>query len=344
MNELAAGIQASTLVQFFRENPDTIPDNLKRAIAQFAVLQDNANKVIKEADSKELQKQYLSWKELFLASRKSEQTRRAYKRAIGLFDNFCNQEGIDPTALKYADAVKFTQSASLTQKEGNAGQRAPESIRRDIAAVSAFYTELYKLSESKIYNPFIRIGNKPERRQTRIKDIPTRSELSAILENTSGIVKAAIYAMAMRGFRIGALKGLHLQTKNGKTVFETFTKGKEQAGNLDSDIMETITAAGLPKIEPFAEINTASLTMRIERALDKLAEKGIIGGIEKTLKINGKPQKRTCSMFSCHSFRHYFAVEEYSKSKDIEKLRRLLNHSDLGITQIYLQSLGLLNE
>ena len=150
--------------------------------------------------------------------------------------------------------------------------------------------------------------------------------------------------MSKRGFRIGALKGLHLRTKNGKTTFETITKGKAQNGTIAADIVEVITAAGLPKIEPFAGISTATLTMRIERALDRLAERGIIPGYETTLIINGKPQARTCSKFSCHSFRHFFATAEYKKNGDIERLRKLLNHADIGTTQIYLQSLGLIDE
>lgn len=339
--ELADVSAASTLVQFFRDNPGAITPDLQKAIAQLAVLQDGANKAIKDADAAELAGQYADWKDLFLTSRKSDQTRRAYARAISVFESFCRQEGIEPTALKYADAVKFTQSAALTQKEGNAGQRAPESIRRDIAAISAFYTELYKLSESRIVNPFVRIGHKPQRQKTHIKDVPTGPELEAILNNTDGMTRAAIYAMARRGFRIGALKGLHLQTRNGKTTFETVTKGKAQSGTLEADIVEAIAAAGLPKIEPFAGIGTATLTMRIERALDGLAQRGIIPGEEKTLIINGKPQARTCSKFSCHSFRHCYAVTEYGKDKDIEHLRKLLNHANIGTTQVYLQSLGL---
>lgn len=342
--EVADGIAASTLIHFFRDNPEAIPPDLQKAIAQFAVLQDNANKAIKDADAAELAKNYAGWKGLFLESRKSEQTRRAYARAISLFEDFCQTEKIEPPALKYADAVKFTQSAVLTKKADGTGLRASESIRRDIAAVSAFYTELSKLSESRIANPFIRIGHKPQRQRTHIKDVPTKKELGAILAHTDGIVKAAIYAMAKRGFRIGALKKLHLQTRGGQTFFETFTKGKAQCGTLAADIVETIKAAGLPKIEPFAEISTPTLTMKIERALDRLAAEGIIKGYETTLIINGKPQARICSRYSCHSFRHFYATTEYKKNKDIERLRKLLNHSDIGTTQIYLQSLGLIDE
>ena len=43
--DIADGIAASTLVQFFRENPGAITPELQKAIAQFAVLQDSANKL-----------------------------------------------------------------------------------------------------------------------------------------------------------------------------------------------------------------------------------------------------------------------------------------------------------
>lgn len=341
--EIESNITTSTLIQLFREKPELITPDFQRMIAQFAVVQDNANRAIKDADTAELAGHYADWKDIFLTSRKSAQTRRAYERAITLFETFCKTEGIEPTALKYADAVKFTQSAALTRRADGTGQRAPESIRRDIAAVSAFYTELAKLSESRIANPFIRIGHKPQGQRTHIKDVPTKRELDAILAHTDGIVRAAIYAMAKRGFRIGALKGLHLQTRGGQTYFDTITKGKAQGGTLAADIVDTIKAAGLPKIEPFAGISTPALTMKIERALDTLAAAGIIKGYETTLTINGKPQARTLSKYSCHSFRHYYATAEYKKNKDIERLRKLLNHSDIGTTQIYLQSLGLID-
>lgn len=340
-SDLPANIGAGDIVKFFRDNPEAITPELQKAIAQFAIVQDAAAKAIAEADAAELKKNYGEWKALFLATRKSPATRRAYARAIGLFESFCAAEGIEPTALKYAQAVKYTQAAELTQKQ-EGGQRAPESIRRDIAALSAFYTELYKMSESKIANPFIRIGTKPARAKTHIKDVPSLADFEAILGHAEGTERAAIYIMAKRGLRIGALKGLHLQTKDGKTTFETITKGKRQSGTIGADIAAELAKAGLPKIEPFAGIGTAALAMRIQRALDKMAASGVIGGAEKERKINGKETERTCSRFSCHSFRHFYAVSEYGKDRDIERLRKLLNHSNVNTTQIYLQSLGLI--
>jgi site-specific recombinase XerD len=334
-------VTASTLILFFRDNPQAITPELQKVMAQYAVIQDGANRAIKDADRAELKKHYTDWKELFLSSRKSGQTRRAYTAAIGRYESFCQQEGIEPTALKYADAVKFTQSHALTLKDGG-GIRAPESVRRDIAAVSAFYTELYKLSESQIINPFIRLGTKPEKQTTHIKDVPSKKEVDLILASTSGIVHAAICTMALRGLRIGALKKLHLTTRDGRTTFETVTKGKAQNGVLPADTVNAITADGLPKIEPFAGIDTPALAMRIERELNRLADAGLLPSYTVTKTVNGKPKSCICCRYSCHSFRHYFAVTEYGADHDIERLRKLLNHADINTTQIYLQSLGMI--
>ena len=333
---------AAMLLKFSRENPGALPEEILQLIAKFAIIQDGANRIIATADIHELKEHFPEWTKLFLDSRNSEQTRRAYERAINLFLKFCEAENVEPVTLKYSDAVKFSQSPYLTKKQGCFESRAPESIRRDLAAVSSFYTELTKFSDSKINNPFIRLENKPKKQLTHIKNVPDADELETILKNTSGIVKAAIYIMAKRGLRVGALKYLHLQSKEGRTFFNTLTKGKEQTGELTADIVECISAAGLQKIKPFSELSTPNLTMKIERALDKLAAAGLITGQEAELKVNGKIQTRQISVYSCHSFRHFFAVSEYKKDRDIERLRKLLNHADISTTQCYLQSLGLI--
>jgi integrase len=45
-------------------------------------------------------------------------------------------------------------------------------------------------------------------------------------------------------------------------------------------------------------------------------------------------------IYLCHDLRHYYAKEEYEKTKDIYRLLRLLNHSSVTITiEGYLRSL-----
>ena len=108
--------------------------------------------------------------------------------------------------------------------------------------------------------------------------------------------------------------------------------------------MDAIEAAGLSRKTPFDGVDVKTLTKRIEAALNRLAAAGLIAGQAVTRKIHGKPKDVVVADYSCHSFRHFYAVTEYGKDHDIDRVRRLLNHADLNTTQTYLQSLGCIEE
>ena len=40
--------------------------------------------------------------------------------------------------------------------------------------------------------------------------------------------------------------------------------------------------------------------------------------------------------FTCHSMRHYFALQYYLQSHDILLIKRLLGHKSLAATEVYL--------
>jgi integrase len=46
--------------------------------------------------------------------------------------------------------------------------------------------------------------------------------------------------------------------------------------------------------------------------------------------------------YSCHDFRHFFAIREYGKDKDIWRVSRLLCHHSLASTERYLKGLNVL--
>ena len=69
-------------------------------------------------------------------------------------------------------------------------------------------------------------------------------------------------------------------------------------------------------------MSTNAIKLRIYRQTLRLHREG---------KIN--------AAYSAHDFRHYFAVSEYEKDKDIYKLSKLLDHSGISVTENYLRSL-----
>ena len=344
-NEVAAQLNAiAHELLKARANPESLTLEETAVIGNLAKILDQANRRIKEADQMELSSRYTEWKALFLDGFKSGATRRSYEKAIARLEAFCEAERIEPTELRHEGAKRFAQSFFCRGKEEGGGERAAESIRLTLTAVSSLYSEMSRLSEGAVYNPFLRLKAKPQAARTKDKSVPTAEELSTILANTSGQVRAAIACMSYRGFRIGALPSLELTTRGGKTAFRTVTKGKEQRGELPTAAMDAIEQAGLSRKKPFAGMKESALAKRIERELDRLAARGLIAGHTAERMINKKLKTVTVSDYSCHSFRHFYAVEQYGETKDIERVRRLLNHSTLTITQTYLQSLGCIEE
>ena len=88
--------------------------------------------------------------------------------------------------------------------------------------------------------------------------------------------------------------------------------------------LEAITAAGLNDKKPFEGLTVNAIEKRI-------------GYLSKKLYGAGKIK----AAFSCHDFRHFYAVTEYTKNKDIFRLSKLLNHAGIQVTQNYLRSLGI---
>ena len=106
--------------------------------------------------------------------------------------------------------------------------------------------------------------------------------------------------------------------------FKTRSKGKPITGELPGNVLTAIKAAETEdKRRPFAGITEEALARRIEYHIEKLRKAG---------KIKAE--------YNCHSFRHFYAITEYRKDKDIKRVQGLLFHSGIQITDRYLRGLG----
>ena len=151
-------------------------------------------------------------------------------------------------------------------------------------------------------------------------EIPTAAEMKKIIAALPAYEAAAVSVMAFRGLRIGGLPGMEI---NGER-FKTRSKGKDISGELPGNAQAAIKAINAPdKRRPFAGISPDALAKRIEYHIDKLHAAGKIG-----------------TAYSCHDFRHFYAVTEYRKDKDIKRVQALLFHSGIQITDRYLRGLG----
>ena len=129
-------------------------------------------------------------------------------------------------------------------------------------------------------------------------------------------LRAAVAAMAYRGFRVGALPGLVVHNRR----FTTASKGKAWQGELPPRVVRALAPLG---VRPFAGLNHRSIANAFKRLTKRMAAEGAIA-----------------HAYSVHDLRHHFAIQEYRKDKDIYRVCKLLNHSDVKTTMVYLQSLG----
>ena len=236
-------------------------------------------------------------------------TKAIYREAIANLTRYARKNNINILLMTYAQADDFIYSLS----------GAPKSIRLKIAAISSFYSFLER-RHSSIKNPIRGTKARPRDQTVRELQIPQAEELPIILESLPEYEKLAVYIMAYRGLRVGSLFRLKIRN-NGYTAV---SKGKEIYGEFSEDIMTMIKNSSLNNRCPFGDHSTGALKVRLIRATKKLYNDG---------KINAP--------YSAHDFRHYFAVSEYKKDKDIYKLSKLLDHSNISITESYLKSLKL---
>jgi len=124
--------------------------------------------------------------------------------------------------------------------------------------------------------------------------------------------------MAYRGLRIGALNKL----KVWGAKYQSVSKGKSIFGEFPIEVITNIKSSPLSNKTPFETLTTNALKLRIYRQTIRLHREGKIQ-----------------AAYSAHDFRHYFAVAEYQKDKDIYRLSKLLDHTNISITESYLRSL-----
>ena len=237
----------------------------------------------------------------------SEQTQIQYYKAICELERFTNKNSINILQLTPGQADDFIYSL-----EGS-----PNYKNLIIAGVSSFYSYLER-RHSVIKNPIRGTKARPAKKSVRELEIPSEIELFTILNELPELEKTAIYIMAYRGLRVGALNNMKIWGNK----YQAVSKGKSIFGEFPIEVIVNIKSSDLNNRTPFESLTTNALKLRIYRATSKLHREGKIQ-----------------AAYSAHDFRHYFAVNEYQKDKDIYKLSKLLDHSNISVTETYLRSL-----
>jgi integrase len=277
----------------------------------------------------------------FLEDARSPQTRRAYRAALDHLETWAKRQRLDLLTLTASQADQFIRDLKAGHipapvrsrgKNGNPrGQRplaegsspSAATSRLDISAVSAFYSRLERY-HAQMRNPFRGTRIRPPCENKKETVIPTEADYETIVAAVPLMARALIKTLALRGLRAGALltltrsAGRYYGVSKGKKL----TEGEAEGILLPREALLAIEKAGLDLRKPFASFKTDALEKRVTYWTGKIFREGVIK-----------------APYSCHDFRHFFAVREYQKDKDIFRVSRLLNHADVSITQRYLRSL-----
>lgn len=239
---------------------------------------------------------------------KADHTSRMYKLYLNEFIEYLGDKSILEVDNYFVD--KYVSDVIIPYGEGKG--------RVVFASLSSFYSSLYLWGDVD-RNPFKGIVLKfPE----EIKEdfhLITEEELEYIKmcfdtnRESHRKMRLAIHIMSKYGVRVGFFDGCKLVGN----IIKSISKGKVYSINVENDreILDNLDILGA--------INSKTVQSTFRNVVEKLFADGVID-----------------HKYTPHVLRHFFAVNEYKRDKDIYKLSRRLNHSTIRITANYLKGLG----
>ncbi len=137
-------------------------------------------------------------------------------------------------------------------------------------------------------------------------------------------LKAAVHVMGEYGLRLGSLQTVR---RDGQYFSYTVKGGAIHRKALRPVTEMMLAEVGLSREEPFKRIEKAGIQVAMSRLTKDMASRGVIR-----------------NAYSCHDFRHYYAVNLYRETKDIYAVSRALDHASVAVTETYLAGMGALEE
>lgn len=156
------------------------------------------------------------------------------------------------------------------------------------------------------------LKRKADERGSRVSVINSRESARRILP--------LVHFMAAYGLRIGDALSVRLEGE----YFSVRAKGdKVRSFALEPETQEILKRMGMERREPFAGIGTSTVQNAITKITGRLSGDGVIR-----------------HKYTCHDFRHYYAVKLYRETRDIYAVKEALGHATVSISEVYLTGLG----
>ena len=242
---------------------------------------------------------------------KSNHTKRQYKNGLNKLEEYCSMNNKNILFIKAREADDFIT-------EVNSSELSNLSIRALVSSCSSFFSFLERRYPF-IKNPFRGTKTRPPVKNKKRLEVPTKKEIELIIKDISDpLIKMAVIFIMECGVRVGALPKLEI--RNNK--YYSYSKGKEISWKVTDKVIKELKKNNLTFNAPFKNKSSEVIRNVFYRSSKRLYEQGKIK-----------------ASYSIHDIRHYFAVTLYKKTRDIELIRKALNHSNIAITGLYLRSL-----
>lgn len=248
---------------------------------------------------------------LFLAQQNSAKTKQTYARGLRLLAEFVGGRG--PNEITDADVVAWKQALA-------ASGQAPASQFSAWSGAKAFFTWLVR-SGRLPRSPFDAV-KAPKVTSNRSRRVPTRAEFDRLVENASDDRDRAIIYMLANGLRVSEVVSVRasdlLIAPDGSTVIVRVV-GKGQKERL------------VPLGEPAARALGRWLRHQVNPdrlfpVTTRQAQEAVYRAV----------RRAGLSDISAHTLRHYYATRLIRAGAPLPAVQRLLGHSSLNTTQVYL--------
>jgi len=250
-----------------------------------------------------------------IAMRGSKATQKTYTNEVERLTRYCNQTG--SRLIEFTPRHADSYIISLVNKGYSSA-----SIALSVSVASSLCRFIERRHSDgvtiRFKNPFRGSRVKPKVKATRPLLVPTEDEVQYLLKKLPPRQAAMVAVMSTLGLRSGALDTLVIKGNE----FSCVTKGKPLSGTIPDTLLAFLKRkVSLKKL--FLGMSVPALKGALNGHINRLFKEG-----------------RLRARYSCHDFRHYFAIQEYGKDRDIWRVCRLLNHTSLTSTEKYLRGIG----
>lgn len=270
---------------------------------------------------------YEELKEKFLNAYKSFYTQRTYKRGLELFENWCSSNrSINKLDIKQSEVDTYIQFLKD-------GKLSNNSIAIAVKAISAFYSFAERFTNGIIKNTVKGTRATPKAKANNNNKFYTYGVDKNVIANTEKDIetiinqidnvelKAIIQIAVSTGLRVGSFQSMEIHSNKYRCISKEHTL----QGVLADNIIDFMKCNGITGNKPFTRYTDMRLSALFKYHTKRLYKKGLIR-----------------FEYSFHDLRHLFALKEYSVNKDIYRLKELLGHNSIVITERYLKGLNII--